>query len=170
MMATVAFNDENDISRAGPYLCEIDGEDEENYIGQWVEGFGFLGGQFPRATTRELTDEEEIYHNGRVVMMGTVFIELIHIPDAPNTVPIPDGMMVVYTRNSIYRFGKADEKGVRAVAKAGATLPFDQCIVKSLMLDRPLVLINADNGSVTTPLVSSKVERIETHVCDVPQR
>lgn len=161
MMATVAHHQLGDISSDRPMLCDIDGEDEENYIGNWVEGFGFVEVQFPKATTRELTDDEKNFHNGRTLMMGTQFVGLIQIPDAPNAALIPDKPIVVHTRNSIYRIGQANEKGVRAILKEGAILSFDWCVVKSLILHRPLVLMGLDGENPVIPFVSSKVEHID---------
>lgn len=59
-----------DISSDVPTLCDIDGEDEENYIGNWVDGWEFVEVKFPKKTTKELTDDEKSYHNGRTLMMG----------------------------------------------------------------------------------------------------
>lgn len=58
MMATKAIHMLGDISRDVPNMCVINKEDEENYIGMWVEGFGFFDVKFPKETTRELTKEE----------------------------------------------------------------------------------------------------------------
>lgn len=63
MMATKAIHKLGDISSDEPDLCEIFEEDEENYIGSWVTGFGFVNVKFPKSTTRDLTDEEiDIYN------------------------------------------------------------------------------------------------------------
>ena len=59
MMATRAVHKLRDISRKKPSLCLISEEDEENFIGNWVQGFGFFGVKFPKETTRELTDKEK---------------------------------------------------------------------------------------------------------------
>lgn len=161
MMATAAYHQLDDISCDTPNLCEIDSEDEENYIGNWVEGFGFVEVRFPKTTTRELTDNEKNYHNGRTLMMGTQLAGLIKIHDAPNATPVPKEVILVYTRNSIYRLGKADEKGVRVIIKNGAHLSFEQCVVKSLMLNRPLVVMGLYGEDPIIPFVSSTVEFID---------
>lgn len=161
MMATVAHHQLGDISSDRPTLCDIDSEDEENYIGNWVDGFGFVEVKFPKATTRELTDDEKNFHNGRILMMGTQLAGIIQIPDAPNIVPISDRPMVVHTHNSIYRLGQANKKGVRAIIKDGGTLSFDWCVVKSLMLHRPLVLMGLHGENPVIPFVSSTVEYID---------
>jgi hypothetical protein len=66
-MATTAIHQCGDISREKPDLCLVHAEDEENYYGQWVRGFGFINVRFPKATTRKLTPEEVERENGRVV-------------------------------------------------------------------------------------------------------
>jgi len=152
-----------DISSDEPDICEIDGEDEENYIGTWVQGHGFMEVKFPKATTRELTDDEKIYHNGRVLMMGRTPMGTIQIPDAPNTAPVPNEPVVVYTRNSVYRLGKAGEKGTRAIVKDGVALSFGWCVIKSLMLHRPLVLMGLHGTDPVIPFVSSEVQHIDLH-------
>jgi hypothetical protein len=70
MMATIAKHKVGDLSRREPSLCCIHGEEGENFIGQWVEGFGFFNVQFPKATTRELTGEEKIRFRDAVVIVG----------------------------------------------------------------------------------------------------
>ena len=64
MMATRAFaGDSYSVELEEPDICIVFEEDEENYIGNWVEGLGFIGLKFPNKTTRELTEEEkEKYH------------------------------------------------------------------------------------------------------------
>jgi len=64
MMATTAIHQLGDISRTAPDICVVRDEDEHNYIGSWVTGFGFVGVKFPKSTTRELTDEEVIVYDG----------------------------------------------------------------------------------------------------------
>lgn len=56
-----------DISRKNPGLCSIHGEDDKDYIGNWVEGFGFINVRFPKETTRELTQEEKDKWDGVVI-------------------------------------------------------------------------------------------------------
>ena len=66
MMATKAIHNLGDISRDIPDLCYINTEDDDNYIGGWVSGFGFINVKFPKNTTRELTPEEyKKYHLNR---------------------------------------------------------------------------------------------------------
>jgi hypothetical protein len=61
MMATTAIHKLGDISRKEEDLCRVYDEDEENYYGSWVEGFGFFDVRFPKETTRPLTEEEVAY-------------------------------------------------------------------------------------------------------------
>lgn len=58
MMVTKAIHKLGDISRNVPDLCFIHKEDEKNYIGNWVTGFGFVNVKFPKETTRLLTEVE----------------------------------------------------------------------------------------------------------------
>ena len=64
-MATKAIHLLGDISREEPDLCVIHSQDEENYIGNWVCGFGFIDVKFPKETTRDLTEEEIKEWSGR---------------------------------------------------------------------------------------------------------
>lgn len=59
MMATKAYHKLGDISSDKPNFCLIFSETEDCYIGRWMEGFGFINVSFPKATTRELTPEEQ---------------------------------------------------------------------------------------------------------------
>jgi len=71
MMATTAIHKLGDISSDKEDLCFVSSEDEDNYIGQWVTGFGFIDVKFPKETTRNLTDEEIEYYNKRSIRIGS---------------------------------------------------------------------------------------------------
>lgn len=58
MMATKAFHKMGDISRDKPEYAYIVAEDDDNYYGSWIEGFGFIDVRFPKETTRILTPDE----------------------------------------------------------------------------------------------------------------
>ncbi|OGZ20805.1 MAG: hypothetical protein A2654_00235 [Candidatus Nealsonbacteria bacterium RIFCSPHIGHO2_01_FULL_43_31] len=91
MMATKAIHKLGDISRDKPDLCVIHSEDEENYIGNWVTGFRFVEVKFPKATTRELTEEEKDKYDGMQIAIGDqpAFIVDIKPPsDIPKEAPI----------------------------------------------------------------------------------
>ena len=70
MMATKAIHLTGDISRDKPDLCVIFEEDDDNYIGNWVTGFGFINVKFPKNTTRDLTPEEVNEYHGAVVSLS----------------------------------------------------------------------------------------------------
>lgn len=59
MMATTAQHKTGDISRDDPDFCLISSETETEYIGRWLEGYGFYNVRFPKSTTREMTPEEK---------------------------------------------------------------------------------------------------------------
>ena len=59
MMATTAIHKLGDISRDTPDICSVYAEEGEDWIGAWVTGLGFFDVRFPKATTRELTEEEK---------------------------------------------------------------------------------------------------------------
>lgn len=72
MMATTAIHKLGDISSEEPDLCRVYDQDEENYYGMWVTGLGFFDVRFPKATTRELTEEEiEYWSNQYLYMAGS---------------------------------------------------------------------------------------------------
>lgn len=63
MIATAAIHGMGDISRDTPDICVVHEENDLNYIGNWVTGFGFANVKFPKLTTRDLSPEEiESYH------------------------------------------------------------------------------------------------------------
>ncbi|GIF08693.1 hypothetical protein Asi03nite_62310 [Actinoplanes siamensis] len=70
-MATHAFHQlAGDISRDEHHLALITDEDDDDFIGSWVEGAGFINVRFPKGTTRELATDEVERFNGRVVQAG----------------------------------------------------------------------------------------------------
>lgn len=71
MMATTAKHKLGDISRDEPALCYIGKEHGDNFIGNWVEGFGFIEVRFPKATTRLLTEDEKEQYRGKYVQIGS---------------------------------------------------------------------------------------------------
>ena len=85
MMATTAILNLGDISSKEPDLCVIYSEDEENYIGNWVTGFDFIDVKFPKATTRELTDEEKEKWNGQQIAGGGSPIGTIWTKEMPRS-------------------------------------------------------------------------------------
>lgn len=58
MWATTAIHKLGDISRDEGDHCHIFGEDGDNYVGNWITGYGFIEVRFPKSTTRDLTPEE----------------------------------------------------------------------------------------------------------------
>jgi len=68
-MGTTAIHWLGDISREKPSYFIYDDEDNENYYGSWVEGYGFINVRFPKASTRDLTREEEIFAETHGVMI-----------------------------------------------------------------------------------------------------
>ena len=70
MMATTAIHQLGDISSEEPDICVIYDEDDKNWIGNWVYGFGFFNIRFPKATTRELTSEEIEYYQEASVQIN----------------------------------------------------------------------------------------------------
>jgi len=73
MMATKASHQMGDISSDDPDLAQIFRQDKENYIGNWVFGFGFINVKFPKATTRPLTEsEKDHFAKGGLEMGGRI--------------------------------------------------------------------------------------------------
>jgi len=67
-----------------PDLCQVFREYEEYYSGNWVEGFGFIDVKFPKETTRELTDEEIEYYNGKIYGISGVPIHRLELIKGEN--------------------------------------------------------------------------------------
>ena len=70
MMATKAIHKLGNISRDEPDLCHVHAETATDYIGNWVTGFGFIDVKFPKKTTRNLTEEIDLY-NGTYIQIGS---------------------------------------------------------------------------------------------------
>ena len=78
-MATTAIHMLGDISRETADICIVSYEDDDNYYGNWVTGFGFVDVKFPKATTRDLNKKEIEKHHGQPMMMGDAFMGSINI-------------------------------------------------------------------------------------------
>ena len=76
MMATKAMHMLGDISRDIPNICIISDEDVDNYIGNWVSGYGFAGVKFPKRTTRNLTKTEIKRYHGMPLSLGDTIMFL----------------------------------------------------------------------------------------------
>lgn len=61
MKATAAFHKLGDISREDEDFCWVYAEDEENFYGNWLTGYGFFDVKSPKKTTRSLTEEEAVF-------------------------------------------------------------------------------------------------------------
>lgn len=55
---TTATHKLGDISRPNGDFFRVEGEDGDDYVGQWMTGFGFVDVRFPKSTTRPITDAE----------------------------------------------------------------------------------------------------------------
>lgn len=72
-MATTAFSHGgDDISRDSPDYAAVTHQVGENYYGSWVTGFGFYNVKFPKATTREMTDEERKHYEEMQLAIGGI--------------------------------------------------------------------------------------------------
>jgi ribosomal protein S16 len=82
MMATKAEHVLGDLSEDKPTLCVVYEEVGDYYIGSWIEGFGFYKVKFPKATTRELTEDEIKHWNGKGIFVGNRLTEVIQTASA----------------------------------------------------------------------------------------
>jgi hypothetical protein len=80
MMATRATHQLGDLSRFPANLALITGEDDDHWIGSWVEGYGYINVHFPKATTRPLTAEEIAAYDGHLVEVAGLDNYVIRIP------------------------------------------------------------------------------------------
>ena len=69
MIATKAIHKLGDLSREED-ICIITDEDDDNYIGMWVTGYGFGNVKFAKSSTRELTPEEIEKYNSMYVQIN----------------------------------------------------------------------------------------------------
>ena len=163
MIATKALHMMGDISSDVGDLCVIHREEETDYIGEWVTGFGFMEVRFPKETTRELTEDEKEKWNGALMEIGEGVRYAIQIPGAKNTVAIPKSAFIVETSNSVYEFDEADENGVYRVLrrdkvawreKASLTMRYK---ILSLVIGKRMLLMPTEGsgGLLTTSTVVS---------------
>ncbi|MBI2625389.1 MAG: hypothetical protein HYW70_03605 [Candidatus Nealsonbacteria bacterium] len=72
---------------------------------------------------------------------------------------IPTKAIIVTTRNSVYRFGEANQKGERTVSRDGNPLDFTRCIIIYLSVSDGIEIKCLDGshpGWYTTPVLSIK--------------
>lgn len=155
MMATKANHKLGDISREPADICVIHSEDENNFIGNWVTGYGFINVEFPKETTRELTEGEIEEYNGVQIAIGNGPGQIIETKENP----IPMTAMKVVTNNSVYHFGKADKNGKRTIVRDDKPFDFKESVITFLAPGKVMRFYQADNpGSVWT---TSNVQSIQ---------
>lgn len=144
MMATKAVHKSGDISSDVPDLCYVHSEDEKSYIGNWVMGFGFVNVEFPKKTTRELTEEEKEKYDGMPISVGGVIRYIVRTKK--NLVP-SEAFRVMTSSGSIYHFGEADEKNIREVireSKKRSPLEFRKGVVDFLAIGKGMLVYSED--------------------------
>lgn len=82
MIATVAHHKLGDISRDNPDLAIVYDETDADFIGEWATGIGFVNVRFPKATTRELTENERERY-GRAFLVTGDRVTPIRLDDDP---------------------------------------------------------------------------------------
>ena len=78
MMATkAAHRFAGDVSRESDpndpveNICFVRYEEGDNFVGEWVTGYGYVKVRFPKSTTRELTEDEKNYFRKcEIVIVG----------------------------------------------------------------------------------------------------
>lgn len=127
MMATTAIHILGDISRTPSDLCVVFQEDEENFYGNWVTGFGFVNVKFPKLTTTELTEKEiEIFH-GKVIELSGVYIP-------------------INIKNEVF------EKKV-VLKKNGSNKIYEGRLLVPIKINQPIYLIKSNGENFTSSLV-----------------
>jgi hypothetical protein len=71
-MATVAWHKScgENASMPFPDPCYVKEEDDENFYGVWLCGIGMIDVHFPKATTRDFTEEEAIKYSSGSFRLG----------------------------------------------------------------------------------------------------
>ena len=112
MMATKAYHLMGDISTETPDLCVVHGEEGDNWVGNWVTGFGVYEREVSKATTRNPT------HQGKKPTKKVGFPTPALSPQKlntpkPKTKKLETGINVVYSPPSTYQFpnGSAEKNG-----------------------------------------------------------
>ena len=141
MMATKALHKLGDISRNPADLCVIDRENKENFIGNWVTGYGFIDVKFPKKTTRKLTEEEKEKYNGTQIAIGSDISQTIKTKK--NSIPM--NAMEIATKNSTYHFGKADKNGKRTISRDEKPFDFKECVITFLAVGKGMQFYQVDS-------------------------
>ncbi|OYV63853.1 MAG: hypothetical protein B7X03_00240 [Parcubacteria group bacterium 21-58-10] len=150
-MATKAIHTTGDISRKSPSLCVVYGEDGDDWVGRFLSGFGFFDVHFPKKTTRELTREEKKTWNGAAFGVGGRIMNLVVFPGFG----VPRRAIVVKTRNSVYRLGKAERDGTRTIVRDDRPLGFSTVKISFLKIGRSMLVDMLDGSQWKTSSVLS---------------
>lgn len=153
MMATKAWSKGNlNISKSTPSLCFVDREDEDNYIGNWLEGAAWIDVKFPKKTTRKLTKEEKDKHNGTVISVGSYYTYIVETKKNP----IPKTAFNAVVKNAVLRFSKADKDEVRTISSNKESLPFKKCRIIFLSVGKGIKLCSPNIKKMfeTTKVIS----------------
>jgi hypothetical protein len=76
-MAKEAYHKLGDVSRDDWDLIQIFEEDEENYYGNWMYGFGLIDVRFPKKNVKQLNKKEiKKYDNSGIAISGSRFPNL----------------------------------------------------------------------------------------------
>lgn len=153
MMATTALHTMGDISSKTPDLCVISSEDQDNYIGMWVFGYGFFNVKFPKSSTRELTPEEKNEWNGQLTELSGMLRPIV-IEDAENYKPMPEPPFYVHTKNSLYEFRKDPLEGFICYRSGSDTKIYSKCQIISLVVGKPMLFYSSYDQIKTSSVVS----------------
>jgi len=73
-MGKEAHHVTGEISREEWDLIQINAEDDKNYIGNWMYGFGFIEVKFPKKSIRALNKKEIKYYEGSHYGIGGSYL------------------------------------------------------------------------------------------------
>lgn len=151
MMATKAVHKLGDISRETPSLCVVYGEEGDQWVGRFLIGHGFFDVRFPKETTRELTKDEKKEWNGSAFGPGGLTMDVVIFPGFG----VPKHAIVVKTKNSTYRFGKAEKDGMRTITRDNHPLDFSRAKITFLKVGRSILADTFDGREWgTSPVIS----------------
>ena len=74
---------------------------------------------------------------------------------------IPSGPIVVYTKNSVYRFGAANKKGERTISRDSRPLECTRCRIVKLGQGHSMNFIDIDGPNAGEEWTTSFVTKIE---------
>jgi hypothetical protein len=135
-----------DIGRENDSKIRVGNEDEEYYIGNFEEGFGFIDVKFKKSDCRPLTNEERDNLNGSWYTINGNPLYKIYVDEEGNII----NGKVTTIKGKITKVLSAETNEIKYSPFKNMTVEFGEDIV----IGHSLIMFTANEGSIQTSKVN----------------